>query len=458
VVSRVLMEDHDTHLQTLINAPATPATAFHQQPYFRFFSNLLIALTQSQGDAPTPSGHDILTVFSNTFHALAPIRLPGFAFAWLELISHRMFMPKLLLTKNQEGWPHFQRLLVIALQFLAPSLRNAQLPDAIRLFYKGTLKILLVLLHDFPEFLCSCHFSFCDVIPPTCIQMRNVILSSFPGHMRLPDPFTPNLKVDLLPEITQSPRILSKYVDSLLPSDKGAPPVSRDEVDQYLAHRGPHLWLQLVPAKLLLPPGQATAIGARYNVPAINSLVLYVGVQAIAQLQAASSESPQTTVSILDTPAMDIFHELAVRLDSEGRYVFLNALANHLRYPNNHTHYFSCVVLHLFAEARQNQEVIQEQITRILLERLIVNRPHPWGLLITFIELVKNPRYEFWKKPFIHCTPEIERLFDNVGQSCIGNLPKGRQPQGGLGGPPTGAGTAPAPPPQAVAMVGRPKP
>ena len=95
----------------------------------------------------------------------------------------------------QEGWPHFQRLLVIALQFLEPSLRNAQLPDAIRLFYKGTLKILLVLLHDFPEFLCSCHFSFCDVIPSSCIQMRNVILSSFPGHMRLPDPFTPNLKV-----------------------------------------------------------------------------------------------------------------------------------------------------------------------------------------------------------------------------------------------------------------------
>ena len=35
------------------------------------------------------------------------------------------------------------------------------------------------------------------------------------------------------------------------------------------------------------------------------------------------------------------------------------------------------------------QEIIQEQITRVLLERLIVNRPHPWGLLITFIELIK---------------------------------------------------------------------
>lgn len=55
--------------------------------------------------------------------------------------------------------------------------------------------MLLVLLHDFPEFLCDYHFSFCDVIPPSCIQMRNVILSAFPRNMRLPDPSTPNLKV-----------------------------------------------------------------------------------------------------------------------------------------------------------------------------------------------------------------------------------------------------------------------
>lgn len=65
----------------------------------------------------------------------------------------------------------------------------------VRLLYKGTLRVLLVLLHDFPEFLCEHHFSFCDVIPPSCIQMRNLILSAFPRNMRLPDPFTPNLKV-----------------------------------------------------------------------------------------------------------------------------------------------------------------------------------------------------------------------------------------------------------------------
>jgi len=85
----------------------------------------------------------------------------------------------------------------------------------------------------------------------------------------------------------------------------------------------------------------------------------------------------------------------------------------------------------LFAEA--NSEAIQEQITRfvvdtdyklylvytilfyaqflcrVLLERLIVNRPHPWGLLITFIELIKNPAYKFWNHEFVHCAPEIEK-------------------------------------------------
>ena len=45
-----------------------------------------------------------------------------------------------------------------------------------------------------------------------------------------------------------------------------------------------------------------------------------------------------------------------------GRYLFLTAIANQLRYPNSHTHYFSCTLLYLFAEA--NTEAIQEQITR----------------------------------------------------------------------------------------------
>merc|ERR1711904_114854 len=120
-----------------------------------------------------------------------------------------------------------------------------------------------------------------------------------------------------------------------------------------------------------------------------------------------------------NNPSLEIFMYLAHNFDYEGRYLFLSAIANHLRYPNTHTHYFSCVLLYLFADTQD--EVVREQITRVLLERLIVHRPHPWGLLITFIELIKNPRYQFWGHKFTHCAPDIKKVFDSVARSCMGS-------------------------------------
>ncbi|WVZ55056.1 hypothetical protein U9M48_005770 [Paspalum notatum var. saurae] len=394
--------------------------SFNPRPYFRLFINWLCDLTTSDAHHDD-SNFLVLTAFANAFHLLQPMRVPAWSFAWLELVSHRSFMPKLLMCNSQKGWPYFQRLLVALFKFMEPYLRNAELPDPVNLLYRGTMRVLLVLLHDFPEFLCDYHFSFCDVIPSSCIQMRNVILSAFPRNMRLPDPSTPNLKIDLLAEISISPRIMSD-VDGALKSKQ-----LKTEVDEYLKKPEGSSFLSDLKQKLLLPQNEAAFAGTRYNVPLINSLVFYVGIQAVQQLQLNKAKASASVQQINHTTPMDIFQietatemfrNLVTSLDSEGRYLLLNAIANQLRYPNNHTHYFSFIILYLFAEA--TQEIIQEQITRVLLERLIVNRPHPWGLLITFIELIKNPRYSFWTRSFTHCAPEIEKLFESVSRSCGG--------------------------------------
>lgn len=291
IVMKVLMQDYETK-----------KTKFNQRPYFRLFDNWLIEFNNidaetsaAAGAAPNGSSlhFQILYVFGGAFNTLQPARLPGFAFAWLELISHRHFMAKLLLAKSQKGWPLFQRLLGELFHFLEPYLRSAELTDPIRLLYKGTLRVLLVLLHDFPEFLCDFHFSFCDVIPPSCIQMRNLILSAFPRAMRLPDPFTPNLKVDLLPEINQPPRILSNYMAAInIPTTiNGQASTFKAEIDAYLKTRTPLSFLLDMRTRfLLLPPQEALVCGTKYNVIVINSLVLYVGMQAISQLQNKSSQ------------------------------------------------------------------------------------------------------------------------------------------------------------------------
>ncbi|KAH1069582.1 hypothetical protein GLYMA_03G118200v4 [Glycine max] len=383
---------------------------FNPRPVFRLFINWLLDLGLLE---PVTDGANlqILTVFANAFHALQPLKVPAFSFAWLELISHRSFMPKMLTGNGQKGWPYIQRLLVDLFQFMEPFLRHAELGEPVRVLYKGTLRVLLVLLHDFPEFLCDYHFTFCDVIPSSCIQMRNIILSACPRSMRLPDPSTPKLKIDLLQEINQSPSILSE-VDAALKAKQ-----IKTHVDEYLKTRQPSWsFLSELKYKLLLSPNEAASAGTRYNRPLINSLVLYVGMQAIHQLQertphtqTSANAVPVVALFSVDT-ALDIFKTLIVDLDSEGRYLFLNAIANQLRYPNTNTHYFSLLLLHLFEDS--NLEVIQEQITRVLLERLFVERPHPWGILITFLELYRNPRYNFRNRSFI--TPEIEKLFESV--------------------------------------------
>jgi hypothetical protein len=105
-----------------------------------------------------------------------------------------------------------------------------------------------------------------------------------------------------------------------------------------------------------------------YNTPLITSIVVYVGSLAIIQVQ--------NKMPIQNSPAMDIYKQLLYSLDAEGRYLLLNTMANQLRYPNSHTHFFSYVMLNLFFDS-EDKEFVQEQITRVLLERLIVHRPHP---------------------------------------------------------------------------------
>jgi len=209
----------------------------------------------------------------------------------------------------------------------------------------------------------------------------------------------------MLSDINTAPRIHSNYAAAIQPLNL------KKDLDLYLKQRSPVTFLSEIRGHLQI----SNEPGSRYNVPLMNALVLYVGTQAINQIR-AKSQNP-TMQNIVHNAHMDILQNLAVDLDNEGRYLFLNAIANQLRYPNIHTHYFSCALLYLFNEA--NSEAIQEQITRVLLERLIVNRPHPWGLLITFIELIKNPNYKFWDHDFVHCAPEIEKLFESVARSCM---------------------------------------
>lgn len=383
------------------NAEKVRKTGVHwdQRPWFRLLLNLVIDVNK-----PDPAMESIklgiLSVFGAAFHVSQPLVLPTFSFSWFELISHRHFLPNLLLIEGQKGWNIAHQLLIDHLLFLEPHIKRGEMVPSVKKLYEGTLRVFLVLLHDFPSFLAGYHLSFCNVIPYTCVQFRNLVLSASPKGMLPPDPFTPNLKIDLLPEISQSPVVLSNIL--------GPIESFRGHLDAFLKDGQSRNFLSGLPM-LLLKEG-TTEVDA----PKVSSLVMYVGIHALARQQ-------NSQISLSRTPEMEVLQKL-MDFDDKGRYICLNAIANQLRYPSSHTHYFSCVMLYLFSESKD--VAVKEQATRVLLERLILHRPHPWGLLVTFIELIKNQRYGFWNYPFTRCATEIEKVFESVARSC---MPPGSQ-------------------------------
>jgi CCR4-NOT transcription complex subunit 1 len=138
---------------------------------------------------------------------------------------------------------------------------------------------------------------------------------------------------------------------------------------------------------------------------------MYIGVSSVAQAKARSGSS----VFVASDPGVVALQYLAANLDVEGQHHLLSSMVLHLRYPNAHTHWFSSLLLHLFVEVKDDR--FREVMTRVLLERFIVHRPHPWGALVTFIELLRNLKYEFWNKEFIRVAPEVTMLLESVARS-----------------------------------------
>ena len=165
------------------------------------------------------------------------------------------------------------------------------------MLYRSTLRIFLILLHDFPDFLCGYHLSLVNLLPTTCIQIRNLVLSAFPPEMRLPDPFTPNLKMDSLPEMKQPPQLLFDY--TLLLSSSNI----KQDLDGYLKSRSPTSALQLIGYSFLSKNPNA---GSKFDTSLINGVVLYIG--------AVLSRSSDANLSL----AADMFQYFLNDLDSEG--------------------------------------------------------------------------------------------------------------------------------------------
>lgn len=196
-------------------------------------------------------------------------------------------------------------------RFLSPFLKEADLQHACRDLYRGALRLLLVLLHDFPNFLSEYYFSLCDAVPPRCIQLRNIILSAFPPTITLPDPYLRDVDFDMLPEMGPIPPILSDFTFSLKSHND-----IRGYLDQFLINRGSPTFLPILTERLR---NNGDGSNEGYNLPLINALVMYVGVSSVGQVKARSGSA----LFVASDNGVAVMHHLATHFDTEGMLCFI---------------------------------------------------------------------------------------------------------------------------------------
>ncbi|KAL7423739.1 CCR4-NOT core subunit cdc39 [Cryptotrichosporon argae] len=402
------------------------ADAFEQRPWARFFTSLLAELQGLEQNLP-----DVylgcLKALANVLGITQPTYAPRFAFAWLSIVSHRSFMAKLLQAPREAGWTDFHRCLMWLLRFLFSFLKvddeEPVLAASSRSLYTATLRLLLVLMHDFPDYLVEFYHPISTAIPPHCIQLRNIVLAAFPQlDGPLPDPYR-RLET-LVGDMQNVPAVRSDLFHALATGNV------RQAIDQFI-HTGQPSGQAIVAelknriaVKTMAPDGTTAIV---YNHTLLHAVVYYLGTTAVQR------RVRERGVAEFDAkaPEVGILANLAFALDPEGQYYMLSVVADQLRFPSAHTLFFIYLMLYLFSAgvvssaedgtgvgaalesggSGNNTSCLPERVGRVLLERVIVQRPHPWGLLVCFIELLENPTYGFWQQPFVRAENELYMLF-----------------------------------------------
>ena len=366
----------------------------NQRVFFRLFSMLMHEVLNGT-DASDDEQQMMMLKFATRFNAIGPLYLPGFIFGWLSLVQHRMFLPIVLQLPGNAGWQPFVKLLVQLLDSLSEQLKSFNVSQVAKEVYRATLKLLVVLQHDFPDFVAGNHVQLCGSIPPHCTQLLNAILSASPqhGYITLADGKEQGQVSPVLIEAAKA--ILQD--DGLLPlveqTLRGGP--SEDAVAQIA-----HAMTQRHPKETSYGHVPVAA-----NPRVIGAVVMFVGHHGAERLS-----QPPVPISVSgNEPEVSTLSMLVHELSAEARYYLIASMVNQLRFPSTMTEFFSQVLLHVFGKDLNDPEEmdVRQEITRVILERLVGFWPQPWGLMLTVSELIKNEKYMFFELPFIKSTPEV---------------------------------------------------
>lgn len=181
---------------------------FNQKPYFKIFFNLIHLLATADAQDEIFNGvkkYQYFFIILDFLRIIKPQNYPGFANAWLELISSKYFSSVFLentdnAKNSKETYLKYEKYLMLIIDLMSylksfnmESVKNL----SIKVFVESVHKFMFLLSNSYPEFLSYYYYIIIASLPPgECfLQIKNIILHSAPSDIEQPDPFFDEFKV-----------------------------------------------------------------------------------------------------------------------------------------------------------------------------------------------------------------------------------------------------------------------
>ncbi|EDO18742.1 hypothetical protein Kpol_1028p15 [Vanderwaltozyma polyspora DSM 70294] len=355
---------------------------FNERLYFRLISNILslwgnnyetTTFTSDNRDTEVKEIEKLgyLKIIYSFINLIQPLAYPAFAFSYLSLISHRMYLSSLLLYPDHKCWDMVNVHLLSIIDFLKHSSEQKPVMELSNVYYFGLLRILLSIINDCPEYIIENHSALISRIPDKLIQIKNIISSTTPKQL---DYVSPTSEIDFTTEINSFSGILIK--DKELYTNL----VLKKHVRNYLRIPTSSLIKSINKELLSKVYNEHSGIGYKWftvDICRVGELVL----QILVDIGKESKNVSLKTIFSKKGSHFQLLKNLIDTNNDETQYFIIKTLFDYLRYPNVQTNWVVFFLLKIFTEGNGDEKSlkIREMIIRCLIERLIVFPPYPWG-------------------------------------------------------------------------------
>lgn len=151
-------------------------SSFAPKLHFRFHLNMVAQFLSAEPVLRVVS-FEFVGLFSIFFRSIQPIVFPGYAFAWLELVAHKNVLSSMLSTRST--WTEYTRLLSDLLSFISTvSFKGDAWTEPLNVLQDGTVRLVLVIYREFPEYLREHASRFFEILPASCSKLRGIFQSA----------------------------------------------------------------------------------------------------------------------------------------------------------------------------------------------------------------------------------------------------------------------------------------